>query len=70
LDRVPLRTPYTKIVEGLVTLVEELYARHVADVDVGDQVIAHPRGKGPASKVRVGLAIDEAGLARPSEASS
>jgi hypothetical protein len=63
LDRVPLRTSYTTIAKGIVTLIKELYARHVEDL--GEMAgVAHPDGKGPGSKVQVGLAIDEGGVGK------
>ncbi len=51
LDRVPLRTSYTTIARGLVTLLKQLYAEH-AKADDSDGEIA------------VGLAIDEGGVGK------
>jgi hypothetical protein len=64
LDRVPLRTPYTKIASGIVTMVKELYDRHAGEVIAEAGGMAHPPGEGPLSKVRVGLAIDEGGVGK------
>jgi hypothetical protein len=64
LDRVPLRTPYTTIAEGIVKLVGELHARHADEVIAETGGMEHPPGKGPLSKVRVGLAIGEGGVGK------
>jgi hypothetical protein len=51
LDRIQLRTPYTKIAKGIVKLLQEFYA-------------AHTRSEGYVLRqpVTVGLAIDEGGV--------
>ncbi len=52
LERVPLRTAYTKIAAGLVKLLQELYRAHIEAKDyVG-------------GSVTVGLAIDEGGVGK------
>src|ERR687894_123275 len=45
LDRVPLRTPYTTIAQGIVTLIKEMHRRHVEELGtaVEDAAIRHPR---------------------------
>ena len=63
LDRVPLRTSYTKIAGGIVTLVKELHRKQAEEApDVSGQVLAHPRD--PGKPVTVGLAIDEGGVGK------
>ncbi len=53
LDRVPLRTPYTKIAKGLVKLLQEFYRAHT---EADDYVVTQ--------RVSVGLAIDEGGVGK------
>ena len=53
LDRVPLRTPYTKIAKGLANLVRQLGDRHRRSEGLTD-----------AARVTVGLAIDEGGVGK------
>src|ERR671914_2387802 len=45
LDRVPLRTPYTTIAQGIVTLIKEMRRRHAEEDGAGleDVAIRHPR---------------------------
>lgn len=52
LERVPLRTPYTTIAGGLVKLLQEFYQQQTNSSDYR------------ASKVSVGLAIDEGGVGK------
>ncbi len=53
LDRVPLRTPYTKIAEGISTLIRELYEQHKESEGLTD-----------LAKIKVALAIDEGGVGK------
>jgi hypothetical protein len=53
LDRLQLRTPYTKIARGIVKLIQELNALHRKE-----------DGLRPAQPVDVGLAIDEGGVGK------
>jgi hypothetical protein len=53
LDRVPLRTPYVKIAQGLVKLLSEFYDAHT-----------HAEDYLPTQSVSVGLAIDEGGVGK------
>lgn len=64
LDRVPLRTPYTTIAQGIVKLLKEMYRRHVEELGSAAEVAAirHPRD--PSKPLRVGLAIDEGGVGK------
>jgi hypothetical protein len=63
LDRVPLRTPYTKIAKGIVTLIKELYRKQLEEnPDASGQVVEHPRD--PGKPIVVGLAIDEGGVGK------
>jgi hypothetical protein len=52
LERVPLRTPYTKVAKGLVKLLKEFHREHARSED-------HHNGR-----VTVGLAIDEGGVGK------
>lgn len=49
LDRVPLRTPYTKVATGLVKLLQEFHRAHVEAADYSGEAVT------------VGLAVDEGG---------
>jgi hypothetical protein len=63
LDRVDLRTPYTKIARGIVTLIKELYRKQLEETpDASGQVVEHPRD--PGKPIVVGLAIDEGGVGK------
>jgi hypothetical protein len=64
LDRVPLRTPYTTIAQGIVKLIMEMYRRHAEEngVDLESVAIRHLRD--PNKPLRVGLAIDEGGVGK------
>jgi hypothetical protein len=64
LDRVPLRTPYTTIAQGIVKLIKEMHRRHAEEngVDLDNVAIRHPRD--PSKPLRVGLAIDEGGVGK------
>jgi hypothetical protein len=64
LDRVPLRTPYTTIAQGIVKLIKEMHRRHAEEngVDLESAGIRHPRD--PSKPLRVGLAIDEGGVGK------
>jgi hypothetical protein len=64
LDRVPLRTPYTTIAQGIVKLIREMHRRHAEEnsVDLESVAIRHPRD--PNKPLRVGLAIDEGGVGK------
>jgi hypothetical protein len=52
LDRVPLRTPYTKVAKGLVKLLKEFHRAHVEAEGYAGQ------------PVTVGLAVDEGGVGK------
>ena len=52
LDRVPLRTSYTKVAKGLVKLLKEFHRAHVEADDYNGQPVA------------VGLAVDEGGVGK------
>jgi hypothetical protein len=64
LDRVPLRTSYTTIAGGIVKLIKEMHRRHLEELgnDIEGAAIRHPRD--PSKPLRVGLAIDEAGVGK------
>ncbi len=53
LDRVPLRTPYTKMAKGLANLVGQLGDRH-----------GRSEGLTAEARVTVGLAVDEGGVGK------
>jgi hypothetical protein len=64
LDRVPLRTPYTTIAQGIVKLIKEMHRRHVEELRSGVEGVAvtHPRDR--SKPLRVELAIDEGGVGK------
>jgi hypothetical protein len=64
LDRVPLRTPYTTVAQGIVKLIKEMHRRHAEELggDIEGAAVRHPRDS--SEPLRVGLAIDEGGVGK------
>ena len=62
LDRVPLRTAYTKVAAGIVKLIKELYRKQLEEAPELVRGVEYP-GEGKR-KIAIGLAIDEGGVGK------
>jgi hypothetical protein len=63
LDRVPLRTPYTKVAAGIVKLIKELYRKQLEEGPELVRGVEYPTEE-VRKKYAIALAIDEGGVGK------